>query len=723
MKRHALLIGVERYRDPRIAPLQFAAADAIALAERLRERCGFDRTVVLTDHRGEAEPDLVNITNALSDLAGELREEDLFLFFFSGHGIEVDGHGYLLTRDSPLAFPEHCSLSLDLLRKSLGHLSAGKRVLLLDACRNSPEAGKGHNGNPMADAVSKDIVAAARSKLTAGTTTALLSACRPGQRAYEWPQKQHGAFTHFLLEGMDGVAWSGAELEFKSLASFVFARVSDWARKTPGLSSPQEPWYEEFGDPRPILLGERTPAEKADAAPRRPQETSNPPAPPETRAQRDGVRHLCRSCGKRLRATWIVCPACGTEVNERPAAKPHIAPSTASLYHFGEQRRTLFAARLVRLETTCRQVSFAMGGISTPAEPAGLFHWLRQNEDQICRSAGWFNALWWDALHRHLTVRADFPLSLLAGSGVCRAAKSAAQGEIRRGPRKYGRNHIEDPSHFLIRAAELYAVVFDDPEAASEALSRASSHARTVAEKAHVLRAVFRVRPGSLSTASQIDVLCREARDSSDYVEVARLLSETGGDPGQITAVLTAAENAVTESSDWRACGAAWFDLLLDQDSASRCISHIFEDPEGPPEIIYFQDVLERFVLMNRTADVRAWLQVITRAWDATVLAGEGAARLALGWLDLVDDRDNAATILRIGEAKVEDEARRLKKSCGGCPGIAAGWSALARAWAAIGRRDEARRALARGQKLAETTLDQEAVRAAEETLALERDR
>ena len=118
MKRHALLVGVEEYRDKMISRLQFARADAMALAERLSDRCGFDHVRVLAGDSGEEAPDLVNIVTALRDMAGELREDDLFLFFFAGHGVEKDGHGYLMARDSIQAFPEHGSLSLELLRKT-----------------------------------------------------------------------------------------------------------------------------------------------------------------------------------------------------------------------------------------------------------------------------------------------------------------------------------------------------------------------------------------------------------------------------------------------------------------------------------------------------------------------------------------------------------------------------------------------------------------------------
>ena len=257
MRKHALLVGVEEYRDKMISRLQFARADAMALAERLRERCAFDHVRLLTDESDEGGPDLVNIVTALRDMAGELREEDLFLFFFAGHGVEKDGHGYLLARDSIQAFPEHGSLSLELLRKTFERLSAGKRILLLDACRNSPDAGRADAPNCMGDVISRDIVAAARSRQTAGTTTALLSACRSGQRAYEWPAKGHGVFTQYLVEGLDGAAWSGGKLEFRSLAGYAARQVRHWAANTPGLPIPQEPWYEEFGDPEPLLLADR----------------------------------------------------------------------------------------------------------------------------------------------------------------------------------------------------------------------------------------------------------------------------------------------------------------------------------------------------------------------------------------------------------------------------------------------------------------------------------
>jgi formylglycine-generating enzyme required for sulfatase activity len=283
MRKYALLVGVEDYRDKMISRLQFARADATDLAERLRDRCRFDQVHVLAEESGENEPLLVNIVTALRDMAGELRQEDLFLFFFAGHGVEKDGHGYLLARDSLQAFPEHSSLSLELLRKTFERLSAGKRILLLDACRNSPDAGRADAPNCMGVVISRDIVAVARSKPPAGTTTALVSACRSGQRAYEWPAKGHGVFTHYLVEGLDGAAWMSGELEFDRLAGYVADQVHQWSANTPGLPIPQEPWYEKFGHPGAILLALGGPGGVSSAA--QPKPTSPPTKPAPTRSK------------------------------------------------------------------------------------------------------------------------------------------------------------------------------------------------------------------------------------------------------------------------------------------------------------------------------------------------------------------------------------------------------------------------------------------------------
>lgn len=61
MRKIALLVGVEHYRDPRITPPLFATANVFALEARLHGRCGFDEVRVLADNPGYDAPDLHNV--------------------------------------------------------------------------------------------------------------------------------------------------------------------------------------------------------------------------------------------------------------------------------------------------------------------------------------------------------------------------------------------------------------------------------------------------------------------------------------------------------------------------------------------------------------------------------------------------------------------------------------------------------------------------------------
>ena len=284
MRRVALLAGVEHYRDQAIVPMEYAGDDVVALGARLLDVCRFDRVVVLAQRNGHDRPDCHNVVRRVQELGAEVDEDGLFLFYFSGHGIEWKADSapaggppqmYLLTEETLLATPYLNSLSLQVLKNLLGSVSARQRVLLFDACRNYPRRSKSPEDNRMGRAVARDAMALAKESAPPGATTVLYSACGEGKRAYEWKwrsrdavtgreeEQGHGVFTHFLLEGLDGAAWRHDELEFKRLVDFTSRNVRDWTRKMPAFQEPQEPWYEEFGAGEVIVLAtrEETPQE------------------------------------------------------------------------------------------------------------------------------------------------------------------------------------------------------------------------------------------------------------------------------------------------------------------------------------------------------------------------------------------------------------------------------------------------------------------------------
>jgi len=254
MKKHALIIGVNSYDDPEIGNLDFASRDAEAVADILSGQCKFDN-ISLLGPTGSKLPSNGNIVDALRTMSFEVSKEDLFLFYFSGHGLHTDGHSYFLTSNSRIHMPELASLQLGVLQKCLSRIECKERVLILDSCRNDPHKGKGEEDNIFTNDFSRDIVAAAKGKKEKNIIpTCILFSCSTGQRAYEWPEKKHGAFTYYLLEGMKKAIDSDGFLSMQQLGEYVENKVTEWSRKM-HTTKPQIPWSEQIGSIRKIVLG------------------------------------------------------------------------------------------------------------------------------------------------------------------------------------------------------------------------------------------------------------------------------------------------------------------------------------------------------------------------------------------------------------------------------------------------------------------------------------
>lgn len=275
-----MVVGVSDYEDPEITDLSFAARDAAEVAGALREDCGFDE-IRLLHSGGEREPTLGKVLDALRNLSPLITEDDLFLLYFAGHGIHMDGEGYLLTTDSRIRMPQLLSLQLKVLRGCLSRLDCTQRVLILDACRNDPHKGRGDADNRLSRDFSRDIVAMAGAhSLEVTPTTCILCSCSEGQRAYEWPDRQHGAFTYYLLDGLRGGAREAdGALSVQGLSEYVAGRVFRWSQKM-HVAPPQRPWAQQVGSLREVILIQSMPVSSIEPAEPQPKPRPLPLAKP-----------------------------------------------------------------------------------------------------------------------------------------------------------------------------------------------------------------------------------------------------------------------------------------------------------------------------------------------------------------------------------------------------------------------------------------------------------
>jgi uncharacterized caspase-like protein len=89
---YAVVIGNNSYRDAGYVSLKSAASDATAVSNLLRDRYGFQTSLLLNASRLE-------ILTALNDMREKLGPNDTLLIYYAGHG-ELDGNqGYWVPSD------------------------------------------------------------------------------------------------------------------------------------------------------------------------------------------------------------------------------------------------------------------------------------------------------------------------------------------------------------------------------------------------------------------------------------------------------------------------------------------------------------------------------------------------------------------------------------------------------------------------------------------------
>lgn len=132
-KRVALVIGNSAYKN--VGKLTNPNNDATAVAELFR-KVGFE--VVDVRH------DLGNndLRRAIREFSATIRDVDIAVVYYAGHGIEVDGTNYLIPTDATLQQDvdvEDETLALDRVLRML-EPARRLRLVILDACRDNPFA-------------------------------------------------------------------------------------------------------------------------------------------------------------------------------------------------------------------------------------------------------------------------------------------------------------------------------------------------------------------------------------------------------------------------------------------------------------------------------------------------------------------------------------------------------------------------------------------------------
>lgn len=206
--QYAFLVGVSKYDEKELRPLDFPRSDVLEFAQVLEE-AGFERRHMVLMHDdlqtlGERRylPESSRIRKELALLLSGLAEDDLVIVALAGHGVQFRGDkksyfcpidAELEKRDTLIAFEE--------VYEALDRCGAGRKLLLVDACRDDPQSKLSRSRKtvdlesitrPQSEPLPKGIVA--------------LFSCSPQQQSFEHPPLKHGVFFYHVIDGMKGAA-------------------------------------------------------------------------------------------------------------------------------------------------------------------------------------------------------------------------------------------------------------------------------------------------------------------------------------------------------------------------------------------------------------------------------------------------------------------------------------------------------------------------------------
>jgi uncharacterized caspase-like protein len=200
-KNWAIAIGINQYELlPKTAHLSYAVRDAELMGEFLCRTAGFPAENILLCTDASSAIGRLSTRPSRSILRRILREElqraqgaDNLWFFFAGHGMAGRNGDYFLPLDGNPNDLEDTAVSVHFVTECLRRCEAKNVVLVLDMCRNEGRM----DSRDISVNVGEQTIELAKQQ---GMIT--MFSCSRGERSYEIPELQQGAFTYCLVNGL-----------------------------------------------------------------------------------------------------------------------------------------------------------------------------------------------------------------------------------------------------------------------------------------------------------------------------------------------------------------------------------------------------------------------------------------------------------------------------------------------------------------------------------------
>jgi hypothetical protein len=228
---HAVIVGIERYKNALVPAVSFARRDAAVVQSYVTKTLGVppEHVRVLLDH----EASLAELRTAIAgQLANAVDGPNARVYvYFAGHGAPnlKTRQPYVVPYDGNPAYPETSCYPLAEMYETLAKLKAPVTVIL-DACFSGATGRGDVPGTLVADARPAFVELKGTS---APANLTVLAAADGEQVSSAFTSKRHGLFTYFVLKGLGGEADTdrNGHLTVQELHEFVLPQVQKQARR------------------------------------------------------------------------------------------------------------------------------------------------------------------------------------------------------------------------------------------------------------------------------------------------------------------------------------------------------------------------------------------------------------------------------------------------------------------------------------------------------------
>ena len=197
----AVVVGIECYqkRDNAGLPrVDYARNDVEGFADALREIYPEERLEVSTFIDNDATQS--NIRYELLQATESLEENDVFIFYYAGHGFHGAGGNRITAWDTNAHHIDGTTLLLkEVLIERITESHCRRAIAFVDACATKFEGVLG-----VREVITSLDSREFRDFLTSADYCALFLSCKPGQKSYGNLSLKHGVWTYFLLMALRG---------------------------------------------------------------------------------------------------------------------------------------------------------------------------------------------------------------------------------------------------------------------------------------------------------------------------------------------------------------------------------------------------------------------------------------------------------------------------------------------------------------------------------------